>query len=139
MATITLTPANVRVGASTTPGSGVAGEALVPGDWVYLKAADGKLWKVINSSAAAAAIVGIASTYGAADDTVFTFSVNPNVSRLKHTSAVFTKGRTYIVSDTAGKLMEANDAGTGDYVTVAAVAASTTEIVLLNSQTGVSG
>tara|TARA_R100001463_G_scaffold2401_4_gene10157 strand:+ start:8043 stop:8465 length:423 start_codon:yes stop_codon:yes gene_type:complete len=136
MATITLTAANVRVGASGTSNVGVAGESLTPGDFLYLKAGDGKYWKAVNSSQAEADIVGVALTYASADSNVAFLVIVDQVTYLNHSSAVFTQGKTYTVSDTSGKIFDAADIGSSDYVTVAGVAASTTSLLLFKGTTG---
>lgn len=136
MATITLTSANIRVGAAGTSNVGVAGEAIVPGDFLYLKAGDGKYWKAVNTSEAEADIVGVALTSAAADGNVAFLNIVDQVTYLDHSTAVWTQGKTYVVGDTAGTLMDAADIGASDYVTVAGVAASTTSLLLFKGTTG---
>jgi len=136
MATITLTAANVRVGASGTASVGVAGETVSVGDFLYLKAGDGKYWKAVNTTEAEANIVGVALTNAAADGNVAYLNIVDQVTYLDHSTAVFTQGQTYVVGDTAGTVMDAADIGASDYVTVAGVAASTTSLLLFRGTTG---
>lgn len=136
MATITLTAANIRVGAAGTSNVGVAGESLTPGDFLYLKAGDGKYWKAVNTSEAEADIVGVALTSAAADGNVAFLNIVDQVTYLDHSTAVWTQGQTYVVGDTAGTLMDAADIGVSDYVTVGGVAASTTSLLLFKGTTG---
>jgi len=136
MATITLTAANVRVGANSTSSVGVAGESLTPGDFLYLKAGDGKYWKAVNTTEAEADIVAVALTYAAADGNVSFINIVNQVAYLDHSTAVWTQGYTYVVGDTAGTLMDSADIGASDYVTVGGVAASTTSLLLFRGTTG---
>ena len=140
MATITLTAANVRVGAAGTSNVGVAGESITAGDFLYLKAGDGKYWRSVNTSEAEADIVGVALTNASADGNVAFLNIVDGVTYLDHSTAVWTQGKTYVVGDTAGSLMDAADIGASDYVTVAGVAASTTSLLLFRGTTsGISG
>jgi len=136
MATITLTAANVRVGSSGTSNVGVAGETLNVGDFLYLKAGDGKYWKAVNTTESEASIVGVALTNASADGNVAFLVIIDKITYLDHSTAVFTQGQTYVVSDTSGKIMDAGDIGASDYVTVAGVAASTTSLLLFQGTTG---
>jgi hypothetical protein len=140
MATITLTSANVRVGASGTSSVGVAGETLVAGDMLYLKAADGKYWKAVNTTEAAADFVAVALTAASADGNVALLNNVNQITHLDHSTAIWTQGKTYVVGDTAGTMMDAGDVSTSDYVTVAGVASSTTSLMLFRGTTaGISG
>jgi hypothetical protein len=136
MATITLTAANIRVGASGTSSVGVAGETITAGDFLYLKAGDGKYWKAVNTTEAEADIVGVALTNASADGNVAYLNIVSGITYLDHSTAVWTQGKTYTVGDTAGTVMDAGDISTSDYVTVAGVAASTTSLLLFRATTG---
>jgi len=136
MATITLTAANVRVGASATSNVGVAGETITPGDFLYLKAGDGKYWKAVNTSQAEADVVGVALTNAVADGNVAFLNIVDKVTYLDHSTAIWIQGDTYVIGDTAGTCMDAADIGASDYVTVAGVAASTTSLLLFKGTTG---
>jgi hypothetical protein len=64
MADITITPANV-VNISGSVGVGTAGEAFTQGAALYVKSADGRLWKAqCDTTDAEAVCVGIALTAG---------------------------------------------------------------------------
>ena len=136
MATITLTAANVRVGASGTSNVGVAGETITVGDFLYLKAGDGKYWKAVNTSQAEADVVGVALTNAVLDGNVAFLNIVDKVTYLDHSTAAWIQGDTYVIGDTAGTLMDAADIGASDYVTVAGVAASTTSLLLFKGTTG---
>ena len=139
MAIVTLTPADIRVGAGSTVSVGTAGETIVPGDFLYLKAADNKHWKAINSSAVEAAVVGVSIGWAAADAPVPYIPINAGTSYLGSATAAWTKGYTYIIGDTSGGLMPSADVTAGQYVTVSGVAASTTSLLLYSDQTGLVG
>ena len=136
MATITLTAANVRVGASGTATVGVAGETITVGDFLYLKAGDGKYWKAVNTSQAEADVTSVALTNAVLDGNVAFLNVVDKVTYLNHSTAAWIQGDTYVIGDTAGTLMDAADIGASDYVTVAGVAASTTSLLLFKGTTG---
>ena len=136
MATITLTAANVRVGASGTATVGVAGETITVGDFLYLKAGDGKYWKAVNTSQAEADVTSVALTNAVLDGNVAFLNIVDKVTYLDHSSAIWVQGDTYVIGDTAGTLMDAADIGASDYVTVAGVAASTTSLLLFKGTTG---
>jgi hypothetical protein len=140
MATITLTAANIRVGTSGTSSVGVAGETITAGDLLYLKAGDGKLWKSVNTTEAEADYVGVALTNSVLDVNVAYLNAVNGVTYLDHSTAAWTQGKTYVVGDTAGTMMDAGDIGASDYVTVAGVAASTTSLLLFRGTTaGIAG
>ena len=136
MATITLTAANVRVGASGTATVGVAGETITVGDFLYLKAGDGKYWKAVNTSQAEADVTSVALTNAVLDGNVAFLNIVDKVTYLDHSTAAWVQGDTYVIGDTAGTLMDAADIGASDYVTVAGVAASTTSLLLFKGTTG---
>ena len=136
MALITLTPADLRLGTGTTCSQGIAGETITPFEFLYLKAADGKYWKGINTSAAAATVVAVALTYAAADQEVAFAVINPGVSYLTSASAAWTKGLNYVIGDTAGQLFLPGDLTAGQYHTICGVAASTTSLLLYSTNSG---
>lgn len=139
MATITLTAANVRVGTLGTSSVGTAGEAIASGDLVYLKAGDGKYWKAVNTTEAEADYVGVALSNAEVDVKFAFLNAINGVTGLEHTTGVWTQGKTYVVGDTAGTMMDAADIAAADYVTVVAVASSTTAVVLFRGTTGFTG
>ena len=136
MAVIALTPADLRFGAGTTSGQGTAGETIVPWDFLYLKAGDGKYWKAINTSAAAATVVAVSLTYAAADQPVAFAVINPGTSYLDNNSGVWTKGENYVLGDTAGQLFLSSELTAGQYHTICGVAASTTSLLLYSTVSG---
>lgn len=72
MANITITAANFLPSASATfnVNAAVAGETLVAGELVYLKAADGRYWKAVATSTAASTVVGFSANGAAAGQRV---------------------------------------------------------------------
>lgn len=138
MATITTTASDFRMGDNSTTKTRQAGEAINAFQLVYL-AADNKVYKAANSTTELANLTngGMAATSASVDEpiSIVTFNVN---SYVDSASAIWVKGTTYVVSDTAGYMMDAGDAASGDAVTVVGVAASTTSLRLIG-QSGVSG
>jgi hypothetical protein len=120
--------------ATQTPGNecqrtGIkAGEVLAPGDLVYLKAADGRLWKASGAAAnAAAVVVGmvlIPAQVG--EGTTYYFGVTVN-----YASGTLTPGALLYLSGTvAGGLADA--ASTGGTKPIAYVAQDGARIFLAN-------
>jgi len=136
MALITLTPADMRLGTGTTCSQGIAGETITPFQWLYLKAGDGKYWKAINTTAAEATIVGVALTYAAGDQEVAFAVINPGTSYLTSASANWVKGLNYVVGSVAGQLSLPGDLTAGMFHTIGGVAASTTSLLLYNTNSG---
>ena len=136
MAAISPTAANIRLGTGATSATGTAGETLTAFALVYLKAADGKLWLAINSSEAAANIVGMTLSAASADGLV-SYSPSTAGTHINSSSALWTDRLTYIVGDVAGQMMDAADAGSGDYVTVVGVADGTTSLQWVAASTGI--
>lgn len=132
MAEITLTTANVRSGAGGQPLQVTGSGAIAIGDMV---APDGtKYQKASKASQIEAQLSGFAISTCDADGDTFVL-LKPG-STLKHTTAVFTKGQTYVLS-TNGKMMDAGDITTGDWVTIVGVAKSTTELEIIGTATGI--
>lgn len=136
MAAIPITPANLRLSTNTSTSTATAGETIEPFQLLY-RAANGKLMKAVNSSELEATFLGVAMTYAALDEQIGYIPINANGGTiLNSASADFTKGAVYCISDTAGQMFPAGDIGTGDYVTIAAYAISTTSLQMHNVQTG---
>ena len=124
MATIVTTVADFRIGTGAKLSVATAGEAIDAFELVNLNATDGKIYLAQNTTVAKATLVGVAATSAAAD---WQMGYIPSIAGafVESASAVFTAGKTYIVGDTAGTMMDAGDAATGDVVTVVGVAWTT--------------
>lgn len=133
MATITPTPADLRISANSRAKTGRAGESVAPFDLLY-QDADGSLKKAVNTSSNEATVVGIAITYAAINGIVAYVSPGVNVVS---SSALWTQGATYVVSDTPGQMMLAGDVDTGDFVTMVGIAESSTELIFSVLSTGI--
>jgi hypothetical protein len=97
MADLTVTAANVvNVSASTATGS--AGETITAGQSVYIKAADGKVWKAqCDGTAEEGAPTGVALNGGAVGQPIVYATYGPIVI-----GATTAKTTTYVLSATAG-------------------------------------
>lgn len=105
MAAITFTPASVlRTNGPTK--TRIAGEALVQGAFYYIKASDGKAYNAVNTSAAAAAVKGVALVAATAAGQPF---VGQEGGELAVGSALLTLGKAYAVSATAGKCIAVDE------------------------------
>ena len=97
MADITVTATSV-VPISASIQSGIAGETITAGQSLYIKAADGKLWKAqCDGTAEEATCVGVAMN-GAAVNQPVAYVADGSVNIGGTTS----KATTYVVSATAG-------------------------------------
>ncbi len=82
-------------------GTGVAGETLAVGDWVYLKAADSKLWKTdADADESTYSVVGVIVSGGAADATVYFVRPGGIITGLSGLTA----GSYYFLSGTAAAI-----------------------------------
>lgn len=127
MADISQTAANVAIGASTTPTKRVQfGEAVTQGMPVYLST-DAKWYKTDANDTAAKAVAGgivltPASTNGYG--LIATPSETPGTS-LVNLGATLTAGAIYCVSANLGGIAPEADIGSGHYLTILGVAATT--------------
>lgn len=102
----------------------VAGEAITAGDALYLKAADGKLWKATGAAAnAAALVVGFAAQSADAGEAVTALSG----CTMYYGTGLTISARYYLSGSTAGGLADA--ASTGGTVPLA-YAKDATRIVI---------
>lgn len=121
MADLTITAANVSVGATTTTQAVRAGVAITPGQPVYLDTADSK-YKLADSDALATAkCAGVSISNAAADGDYFYMATLGDMD-LGTTLAV---GEVYVVSTNSGMIAPVADLTTGDYVTILGVATAT--------------
>jgi predicted transcriptional regulator len=98
MADLTITATSVVPGSGATIASGIAGETILAGQSVYIKTADGKLWKAKSSGTVEeATCAGIAVNGGSVGQTVS--YVTDGIMTIGATTA---KTTTYMVSATAG-------------------------------------
>lgn len=99
MPDLTITPTSVVPGAGASVQYGYAGETLTAGQAVYLKAADGRIWKAqADGTAAEAACVGVTLNGASVGQTVGYVANGP----LTGLSATTVKTTTYLVSAAAG-------------------------------------
>lgn len=133
MADITIAAATVGYGVGAKIKSFLtAGETISPGEPVYLKASDSKYWLALNTTEAAATVVGIALTEAVADAQFSALVSGP----LTDSSAPFTEGKAYELSSTAGGVAPAGDAGSTDYGTGLGVATSSSTLQVAISVSG---
>ena len=106
MANITITAANVIApsGSSYVTGK-LTGESISAGDWVYLKASDGKVWKAYNFTVEQAEVIGMAANTAATGQPVTVISKSSACA----IGSVVTAGNLYFLSATAGKMYEVAD------------------------------
>jgi hypothetical protein len=105
---------------------GLAGVAITAGQAVYFDASSQRYKLAIGTSAAAAALSGVAQHGAAAGQPLDVMYEGPvkGLTGLR-------PGAIYVVSDdSAGDVMEASDIDSGDYGSVAGIAVSATELEL---------
>lgn len=115
MADISVTAADVGF-TTTQPSvrSGTAGETLVEGMAVYLKAADGKYWKTVVTGVATSVAAGIVITPAIADEKV-QIATKGDIE----CGAATKLGEIYVLGgDAAGGIAAVGDLAENDYTTV---------------------
>jgi len=125
MADLTITPANVAQISGTTLVTGVAGETILAGQPLYLKAADARLWKARSAAAATteeSTPLGIAM-HGATAGQPVTYASGGVIN----IGATTVKTTPYVLSATAGGIAPMTDL------------VSTNKIVYLGYATDVTG
>jgi hypothetical protein len=124
---LSVTAASVAPGASALTATGVAGEALTAGQFVYRKASDGKFYKADCNSATAEVRVAsaVVLTGSAAGQPVVVQTGGQYVA-----GATLTAGVVYYLSGTAGGIRPVADNTTGDYPQAVGMAMSTTVLLL---------
>lgn len=137
MADLAVTASQLLPGADAGIESGVSGEAIAQGDWLYLKASDSRLWKADNDAAAAEAAecVGQALTAAAAAGQPVRYAARGTV--VQGAGAAPVRGTVYVLSSTAGKACPAADLGSGDRVTVLGVGDASNGIKLQIHRSGI--
>lgn len=132
MTDLSITAANVLKVSGVTK-SGDAGADLTGGQMVYKDATDSKL-KLADSDGAAALreCIGMVLSGGAGNGQP-AHLIEEGVVSL---GAILTPGKIYVLSDTPGGIMPADDLETGDYVTIVGVAVSTTQLKIKIWNTG---
>jgi hypothetical protein len=138
MADITVTAANVALGASTTPTQIVQyGEAVTQGQPLYRLAADGKWYRTDANDGVAKAVVGaIALTPGATN--AFGLVALPSSvagQSLVNLGATLAVGTVYAVSANVGGIAPIADITSTQFVTVIGIATTT---ALLDFQPSIS-
>jgi hypothetical protein len=130
MADLTITAANVTAGALATTVTGTAGATITAGQLVYLDTS-ANTYKLADANAAASSVVAGVALHGAASGQPLTIQTSGTIS----IGATVAVGATYSISETAGGIAAIADLGTGTYISIVGVGATTSTIKLgiLNS------
>ncbi len=115
MADLVITPTDVRILGRTQARVVQFGEAVTPGQLTYTLSSDGKQYLTDCDDALKIAMTGIVLSYCAADDYGYVFDSRGSTIDL---GVTLTEGVTYVVSDTAGKIMPQTDLTTGQYLSI---------------------
>lgn len=132
MADIAVTAANVIGTASANGAVGIAGEAIVQGQALYLKASDSKLWKAINTATASAVVVGVALNCASAGQPV-KYQSSGDIT----IGGTVVVGETYLLSDTAGGIGPVADILTTQKVSLIGFGKSATVLTIALNNTGI--
>jgi len=133
MADVSITAANVLASSGAARNTGTAGETITQGMPVYVKASDGKIYKAVKTSAAAAAAVGIALNSAALNQPVTYVTEDDDFTPGFTTAA----GTSYFVGAAAGGISAAGDLATGNFATFLMIGISTTKAKLHIEASGV--
>ena len=138
MATITITKANVIPTSSTTRNTGIAGEALEAGQFLYLKSSDNKWYKadattLEKSGNANAQNIRLALADAATNQPI----VFAEPGSLISVGTVLTKGLWYVLSATAGKIADHGDLIAGQYSVNMGYAFTTSQLLFNPYPTGI--
>lgn len=126
MADYTVTAANVLAGSNATFDYGTAGETITAGMPVYKDSTDGNRYKkAINSSAAAAAVVGI-SLHAATDEQPLKIQTSGDINM----GTTLTVGQVVILSNTAGLFRPDADSTSTWFKTVLGVTTTASNLKL---------
>ncbi len=132
MADLTVTATSV-VPISGSVQSGIAGETITAGNSLYIKAADGKLWKAqCDGTAEEATCVGVAMN-GAAVNQPVAYVADGSVN----IGATTSKATTYVVSATAGGIAPQADLVATNRISYVGYATDTTgTLIVMRRLTG---
>lgn len=107
---------------------GIAGEEISVGEAVYIKSSDHKLYAAIDTSAAAAAAVGIAISAAEAANQEVAYQTGGTITL--GAGASVTAGEILVVGAGAGGMSPIADLTTGEYVTVMGVCNGSNQLVM---------
>lgn len=134
MVDVTVTAANVAVGAGAVTATYLAGAAINAGQLVYYDATTGTVKLADADVAASAEAIGMAVSESAGATGQYVTVVTRGYVTM---NAGLTKGVTYYVSPTAGGVAPFADVQAGDYITVIGTAVSTASLYINPFATGV--
>lgn len=133
MADLTIsTPGSVVKYSNAKTAWGTAGTTITAGQSLYLDANTNLLMPAIDTSAAAAAAVGIALNGGSVNQPIqYITSGGVNLG------ATLTLGVTYVVGAGAGGISPIADIGTGEYPTILGIAITTSRLEVNINRSGI--
>jgi hypothetical protein len=132
MATLTITAANVGVGAGANVQPFIVGQATNHGKVLYVDASDSKAKPTNVTAAATAKAIGINVSYGSGDGaTVLVIQSGP-----LYLGAILTAGVEYY-ADTSGNIVTKDELAGGEFITRLGIAISTTVLQVKLDATGV--
>lgn len=134
MAIISKTPADVRVISDVQGRRVIFGEAVSPGDPVYLKSSDSKHYKCVNTALESSRCRGISISYG--EDGTYGYIVS-DAGTVVDVGGTATQGTVFVVSSTAGEIEPDVDLATTEYITILGVGNSSSQLQLNINITGI--
>lgn len=128
MADLTITATSVVPGVDASVSQGIAGETITAGNSLYIKSADGKLWKAqCDGTVEEATFAGVAVN-GAAPNQPVGYVTNGTVI----IGATTSKATTYVVSATAGGIAPQADLVATNRISYVGYATDTTGTLIVN-------
>lgn len=138
MATITITKGDVVPSSSSTRNTGIAGEAIVAGEVIYLKASDNRWYKADCTTLEKSGNASAQNLrFALADASTAQPIVFAEPGSLITVGTVLAKGIWYVLSATAGKLANHGDLTTGQYSVNMGYAPTTSTFFFSPTPTGV--
>lgn len=133
MADLTVTAANVIAGTDAIKGTGIAGETITAGQGVYLKSADGRIWKAKSSGTLEEATLAGIALHAALAGQPIQYSAGGSLN----IGATTAKTTAYVVSATSGGICPQADLVSTNKITYAGYATDVAgTFVIMNKQTG---
>ncbi len=130
MANVVPVPSDVRIQGGTVTQQIQFGDAMNPGDFLYISTVNGKAYKSANADQGEAYISGVAVSIAGADEYGFAFTGNSQSIDLGVDSV---PGELYVVSDVSGQVMPYGDLTTGDWICYAAIGTADLKFELFNN------
>jgi len=134
MAVIAVTPANVAAGSGAVIRDVTAGATILAGEVVYSDSTDSNQYKLADANVAAATADAVGIALNNADDgQPLRIQTGGNINP----GGTVVVGEVYMVSTTAGEILDITSLAPGDYPTILGVGTTATNLKLSINAAGV--